>query len=452
MTYTWRGNCESRRAVLLMAICFAAVLAVTTAAVAFLSGGGIDPAAKPISRTTARSDQGWPNLFGPSHDSVAPEMELDLDWPAAGPPARWRRTIGTGYSAPVVRRENLVISYRKKDREVIECLDADSGQPRWQFAYATSFKCPYHYSDGPYSTSVLDHNRVYAWGAEGELHCLDLKTGQPLWRRSLNRDFQVPPREFPVGASPLLEGGRLILNVGGQAPHSGIVALDARSGQTLWTATEQGASFATPVAATIHGRRYVFVFTADGLVSLDPESGRVWCSFPYRAKNPDKLNATSPAVHGDLVFLSGYSLGSLCLRVLPDGGLQEIWRDVRALDSQYNNLVCRDGFVYGFSALHRDFRCLELLTGDVRWEWPDEIGRGTSLVVGDRFLLLGEHGHLASLDVDSQQVVLRSRTKEPVVHGPCYAAPALDHGRLYVRTNAELACFDLRPVRHRTSR
>lgn len=444
-----QGRSAWRTLVLAGGVCIAA-LAVATAAWAFLGGGATQKTAlvhkqgpAGSSRKRPSTEEGWPNLFGPAHNSVSPDSQLALDWPAGGPPEKWRRTIGTGYSAPVASGNAVVTFCRQGDHEVIECLDAGAGATRWSIRYPTSFKCPYHYSDGPYSTPVIDRQHVYAWGAEGELHCLDLKTGQPLWQRSLNSDYQVAEREFPVGGSPLLEWDRLILNVGGTVARSGIVALDKRSGKTLWTATDQGASFATPLAATIHGRRHVFVFTAEGLVSLDPATGRVWWSFPFRAKNPDKVNATSPVVHGDLVFVSGYSLGSLCLRVLPDGSCQEIWRDVRALDSQYNNLLCIEGHVYGFSAIHRDFRCLDLRTGEVLWEWPHEIGRGASLAVGNRFLLLGEQGHLASMEISPRKPLLRSMTAKPIVKGPCFIAPALHRGLLYVRSEKQLVCFDL---------
>ena len=114
-------------------------------------------------------------------------------------------------------------------------------------------------------------------------HCLDSNTGKKLWQRSLNQDYGAQEGRFPVASSPLLESDRLILNVGGTAGDSGIVALDKRTGQTLWTATEHGGSrIATPVAATLHGRRVVFVFTKEGLVSLEPGSGRVGWSIPFR--------------------------------------------------------------------------------------------------------------------------------------------------------------------------
>jgi outer membrane protein assembly factor BamB len=414
----------------------------------------VDLGYTPGDSASASAAQGWPNLFGPTHDSVSLEANIRTQWPAGGPPLKWRREVGTGYSAPICWDDRLIVFQRIADEELVECCDAESGAPQWRNAWPAGFRwSPAYassspeYSNGPYSTPVIDEARVYAWGGGGRLQCLDAATGERLWHRSLNDEYQATLEGFfPVAASPLLEGDRLILNVGGKESAAGIVALDARTGQTLWTATADGAGHATPVAATIHSRRYVFVFTADGLVSLDPADGRVCWSIPFRARNRDVVNATSPIVYGDIVFVSGYQLGNLCVRVLPDGSYQELWRDKRRnLDSQYNNLLCLDGYVYGFSALDRSFRCLELTTGSVRWKWDSDIGRGASLAAGGRILVLGEHGHLGAIEVDPHEARPVCITGQSLLEGqPCYTAPALHRGLLYVRADKTLLCLDLR--------
>lgn len=408
------------------------------------------------SQNESTAIRGWPNLFGPTHDSVSSETNIRTQWPESGPPLKWRREIGTGYGSPICWEDRLVVLHRLGSEELVECFDAELGQPQWKHAWPTGFTSPTTdnisganaYSNGPYSTPIMDENRVYAWGAEGRLQCLDAATGQPLWHRSLNEEYQARHEGclFPVAASPLLEADRLILNVGGKESGAGIVALDVQTGQTRWTATQDGAGYATPVAATLHGRRYVFVFTADALVSLDPADGRVWWRIPFRARNLDVINATSPMVHGDLVFVSGYQLGNLCVRVLPDGSYQELWRDKRRnLDSQYNNLLCLDGNVYGFSALDRSFRCLELATGNVRWKWLSDIGRGASLAAGGRILLLGERGHLGSIEIDPSEARPVCITSDSLLDGQdCFSSLALHRGLLYLRADKTLLCLDLR--------
>jgi hypothetical protein len=120
------------------------------------------------------------------------------------------------------------------------------------------------------------------------------------------------------------------------------------------------------------------------------------------------------------------------------------------LDSQYNSLVYIDGYLYGFSSLMRggsSFRCVELTTDDkkrLHWEFPSKLRRGQAIAVDGRFIILGEFGHLAVMDVNPNKPILRSMSESPVLKQPCYSAPALYRGLLYLRNEGTILCFDLR--------
>ena len=62
---------------------------------------------------------------------------------------------------------------------------------------------------------------------------LDLKSGEVVWQRDTAKEWTVPSHFFGAGCTPILEGGLLIVLVGGQ-PNSGVVALDPETGQTKW--------------------------------------------------------------------------------------------------------------------------------------------------------------------------------------------------------------------------
>ncbi len=389
-------------------------------------------------------DAGWPQLFGPTHDSISHEEHVLTNWPADGPPVHWDINIGTGYSAPVVWGKRLILLQRVGDEEIVQCLAAETGNELWKFAYPTSYECTFGYSSGPYSTPIISGSHVYTLGAQGQLHCLDLETGNLIWSRNLSQEYQVPQDLFGVGHTPLLEDNRLILNVGGTVDNSGIVALDAQTGKTIWTATDHSAAYATPRAATIHGRRYVFVLTGYGLVSLDPGTGKVHWSIKYHANHEDTVSATSPLVHDDLVFASVYQVGSICLRILPDGKYEELWRHRRKFVSQFNPLVCVDGFVYGWHFYDHGFRCIELASGNLQWKSRSPISRGSHIAVGNRMILLGEFGRLASFDINPQEPIERSMTTEGLLESPCFTSPALHRGLLYVRNEQRLLCLNLR--------
>jgi outer membrane protein assembly factor BamB len=393
-------------------------------------------------------DVGWPNLFGPLHTSVSRERGILGDWPAAGPPVLWRREIGSGYSVPVVSGDRLILLHRIGDEEIVECLSAETGERLWSHRYPTRYVCRFRYSSGPYSSPIIHDGRVFAVSAEGTMRCLQLADGELIWQRELCKECQVEEGLFAVGATPLMDEGRLIFPLGADQRDAGIIALDARTGETLWTATDHRAGYATPIAATIQGRRRVFVVTFEGLVALDPSDGRVWWTIDHRPKSPDSVNATSPVVYDDLVLMvTGPGPGSVCVRVLADGGYEEVWRDRRVLDSQFNPLVCLRGYVFGFTSRRQGgatLRCIELATGKMRWERQSELDRGTLLSADGKLIALGEHGHLAALAADPDSTLPLCMTAEPLLAAPCYSAPALHRGRLYLRNEHELLCLELR--------
>src|SRR5262245_11397369 len=408
----------------------------------------------------AQTEPGWPNLFGPTLNSVSAERSIATACPTEGPATLWRTTIGEGYSSPIASGDDVIVFHRpwlaggEADQrhgpaETITCLDVATGQRRWEYAHATSFLCRTHYSSGPYSTPVMDSERIYALGTEGNLYCLNRRDGTLVWKRELWRDYGIREKGyFPPAGSPLLYQDRLILNLGAEESDAGIIAIDVADGRTIWKATNHGAGYATPCSATIHNLPFVFVFTAVGLVALDPLTGKEYWQIEFRAKNPELVNATSPIVYGDIVVTSGYSLGNLCLQIQPNGSFKELWRDKRRnLDSQYNPLLCIDGWLYGSAASDDTFRCLNLRTGNLQWKGLRQLERGAALAVGDHLIILGIGGTLETVSADHRRPAVNGETQKPVINAPAYSFPAFHRGRLIVRNEMEVACLDMRDVK-----
>ena len=145
----------------------------------------------------------------------------------------WEKKIGTGYGAPSVLGNRLVLHHRIGDEEIVECFDATDGHSLWHFGYPSQFVDPYGYNNGPRCTPLLTSNLCYTFGAEGKLTCLELQTGKLVWQRDTALDFNVPNAFFGVGSTPILESGLLLVMVGGQ-PNSGMVAFDPKTGKTVW--------------------------------------------------------------------------------------------------------------------------------------------------------------------------------------------------------------------------
>lgn len=385
----------------------------------------------------------WPNLFGPTHDSQTQET-VNTEWNAAGPPIFWEIAVGEGYSSPIVWKDRVIVMHRIGDEEIVACVNASDGRPIWERRTLTSFRCQSHYTNGPYSTPATDGEFVFTISAEGLLQCLKLASGTVVWDRDLKTEYHLPDRIFGVGHSPLIWDEKLIVNVGGTVGENGIVAFSKSNGEILWSATNHAASYATPHPARIHDQDFLFVLTDQGIVSLDPSNGKMHWEIPFEAPIVDAENAVTPLVYGDIALFCSYGNGTKCLQILQDGSYELLWESKRALTSQFSPLICVDEYLYGVHTGDMTLRCIELTTGEVMWREKTELKRATALKVGNRLILFGEYGHLASMDLNPVECQLVCQTESSLFDNThCFSAPALANGKLYLRNERKLVCFDL---------
>ena len=421
----------------------------------------------------------WPQFLGPNSDGTSAETGLAETWPSDGPRRVWSATVGTGYSAPSIRGNRLVLHHRKADQEIVECFETGSGKSIWRFGYPSSFIDPYGYNNGPRAAPLLTEDRCYTFGAEGRLLCLVLDTGVQVWSRDTASDFKVAEAFFGVGSSPILDDNRLIVMVGGQ-PNAGVVAFDPATGKTLWESvgrsnwegkpmlgwpgerrviwrdSDKQASYATPLAATVHDRRLILCLMRQGLVALDPADGRVHLSRWFRARVEESVNAANPVVVGDLVFFSAayYRVGSVLLRLGSNPAeFDEVWQST-VLETHWSTPIHHNGYLYAFSGRNEPdarFRCVELKTGRLTWDrdesWrhttrqPNSYGRGSAILADGKLIALGEGGLLGLFHVDPEKPQELARFQVPDLSYPCWAAPVLSNGRIYLRGENRLVCL-----------
>ncbi len=386
----------------------------------------------------------WPQFLGPTRNGVYAAHDVAAAWPKEGPPVLWQRSVGQGFSGPVVTGSRLVLFHRVGDQAVIECCDAGTGRPQWTFGYPTDYHDQIVGEDhGPRATPVLGGGKVYTLGAEGMLHCLDLTTGKKLWRHDARTEFGAKEGFFGFACSPVLDGGLVLVNLGG--PHgAGIVAFDAASGQVRWSATDDEASYSSPVVVPVGGQRLALFFTRAGLVGLDPARGVVRFRFPWRSRQYASVNAATPVVVGDRIFLSAsYETGAVLLRVA-DHRLEKVWSGDDLLSNHYATSVYHDGYLFGFDGRQEygpRLRCVAFPTGAVRWT-KEGLGAGNLLLAGDQLLVLLEKGLL--LAVAATPEGYRELASAQILGGGVRAQAALADGRLYARDHNRLVCLDLK--------
>jgi outer membrane protein assembly factor BamB len=427
-----------------------------------------------VSAATAQTKTGsdWPGFLGPFGTSVSPEKGIVAPWPKSGPRVLWHKAIGTGYGAPSISKGRLYFFDRKGDQATLTCMKADTGATVWTFAYPTDYRDKYNYNNGPRCCPVVDGDLVFIHGVEGMLHCLRADDGKPVWKVDTRTQFGIVQNHFGVGSTPVVEGDLLIINVGGSPPGSdevedftqlkgngsGVVAFEKTTGKVRYKFSDELASYASPVLATVSGRRWCFMFARGGLIGFDPATGKQDFHFPWRAKDLESVNASNPVVVGDQVLVSEtYGPGGLLMKVKP-GGYQVVWHDApkfkKSLQCHWMTPIHHDGYVYASSGRHEynaELRCVEMATGNVMWREPG-LTRTSLLMVDGHFVCLGEDGILRLLKVNPKEYdevsaaeLVDARTEAPLLKFPCWAAPVLSHGLMYLRGDDRLVCVEMIP-------
>ncbi len=412
----------------------------------------------------------WPAFLGPSGDSKSSETGI-TPWPADGPPVVWTRKMGESYAMPAISRGRLVLCERIGDEVHVVALHSETGRKLWEFRYPTDYQDLYGYDNGPRCQPVIDGNRVYIYGVEGMLYCLRLDDGAEEWKVNTTEQFGVVQNFFGVGSTPLVAGDLLLVQIGGSPPEArrvppgqldlvtpngtALVAFNKFTGEVIYAAGDELASYASPVAAEIAGRQMCLLFARGGLLGLDLQTGSVEFHFPWRAKILESVNASNPVVVDDLVFLSEcYGPGSALVRIT-SRGCTPLWTDesrrAKAMQTHWNTPIYVDGYLYGCSGRHThdaELRCIELRTGKIAWSEPG-LTRSSLLYVDGHLVCLTEYGELLLIRANPKKFDLVSRVRlrdangRPLLRYPCWAAPALARGLMYLRGDRLLACVEL---------
>ena len=399
-------------------------------------------AALVLAAGTGLAAEDWPQFLGPERNGIYRGPPLSENWPAGGPRVVWRKPVGQGFAAPVIVQGRLLVFHRLGTNEVLDALDARTGAAQWRYQYPTRYRDDFGFDEGPRSAPVVINGMVYTYGAEGQLHAVDLTTGQRVWSVDAMNQFKVPKGFFGAAGSPLVEEGRVLVNVGG--PKAGIVAFDAKTGAVLWTTTDDQASYSSGVAATLGGRRHAIFLTRNGLLGLDPATGAVLFQRAWRARYAASVNVAAPLVVGDLLFISAeYGPGAGVMRV--DGGkLVDLWTSDEALSNHYATSVVHNGVLYGYHGRQEygpSLRAVDLTTGKVRWS-EEQFRAGSITLAGDRLLIVRERGEM--LLAPASPDAFRPTVRAQIFTGTVRTYPALADGFVYLRNDDTLVCLDLR--------
>ncbi len=396
----------------------------------------------------------WPLYRGPGGNGLSTES-IRTNWAERVPTPIWKVPLGAGFSSFTISSGRAFTLVRRQiegdDLEVCIALDTETGTELWAVPVGPAGYQQEASSgglggccDGPRSTPVTDGTRVYVLAARMTLHCLDATTGAGIWSRNLVTEDGARILQWQSAASPLIEGNLVIVDR--NAPGKGVVALDKTDGSVVWEGPADGATHATPVAATIHGVRQIVFFANTGLVSVSAADGAVLWRHTYAGS--DWAKCASATVAGDIVVCSlAYGYGAGAVRITESGGAftaTSLWRTSAQFQLHWSTAVYHDGFLYGLHGHNAlgtaPLQCIDALTGARKWSEPG-FGQGGLLVVDNRLLVLSDHGELVL--VEPRPTAYTEIARVAAVTGKCWNTPAISNGRIYARSTQEAVALDL---------
>lgn len=381
----------------------------------------------------------WPGFRGEDRAARVLGPRISTNWAAHPPEQLWRIRVGPAWSSFAVAGQLLFTQEQRGPMETVVCYDAETGKEVWKREFETRLDDPLG-GPGPRATPTLADGGLFVTGATGEFMRLNPLTGGIVWKQDLT---SVAGRKVPMwgfAASPLVTGGLAIVYAGGPGD-KGLLAFDAASGALRWSAASASDSYVSPQLNTILGEPLVLAFSNDGLILVDPATGRQRLKYDWKCP---QFRALQPRVVGDGTILleTPMNAGTRSVRITKTNSqfaAEELWT-TRNLKPDFTDLVTYQGFAYGND--NGIWTCIDLKTAERKWK-GGRYGKGQALLLENSGLLLiaAEDGRVALVLADPNEYKEVASFK--ALEGKTWNHPVLIGDRLYVRNAEEAAAYKL---------
>ncbi len=392
-----------------------------------------------LSTILAASAADWAQWRGPNRDGKSPETGLLKTWPADGPRLVWRATgLGEGYSSVAVAGGRIYTQGQREGAQYVIALDAATGKKLWETRIGGDFQD--RRGSGPRGVPTVDGDRLYAVAADGALACLDTASGKRVWGLSFTRDFGGAIPNWGYSESPLVDGDRLIVTPGGRG--AGVVALDKRTGKTIWKTQSDEAGYSSVVVAQVGANKLLLALTAEAGIVLRADNGELVSRHPNVSNRT--ANIATPVYHdGHAFFSTDYGTGCTLVRLGGAGGSKEVYfnRDMR---NHYSSSILIGQHLYGFSS--QVLTAMKFSTGEVAWR-DRSVGKGTVIFAEGHLYALGEDGVVGLVEATPEGYREKSRFTFQKGQYPTWAPPAIADGKLYIRDQDNLYSRDIKEKR-----
>jgi outer membrane protein assembly factor BamB len=383
----------------------------------------------------------WPQWRGPERTGISRDAGLLKQWPASGPSQIWSiSNLGEGYGSLALKGDRIYIQGTSGAASTVFCLNRADGKTVWSASLGP--KVNEGRGNGPRSTPTIDDDRIYVLTENGDLACLRARDGSRIWSKNILKEFGGDNPHWLISESPLVDGNRLIVTPGGNG--AGLVALDKMTGKTIWTTKDLSdeAGYSSPIVADVGGVRTIMNFTSRSGVGVRANDGKVMWRYARAANGT--ANCTTPVFAENKVFFtSAYGTGAGLLGLSAQNGevmAQEIYF-TKDMQNHHGGVVLVNGYLYGFS--NSILTCIEFASGKKMWS-NRSVGKGALTYADGMLFLLGENNTVGLAEATPKEYVEKGRFQIADQGKPSWAHPVVVGGKLYIRNQGMLTCYDVK--------
>ena len=388
----------------------------------------------------------WPQWRGPNRDDHSPDKGLLQSWPKEGPKQVWlNENVGLGYAGFAVADGRLFTMGLREGQEFLIALDAGTGKELW--AAPAGPRYPNNWGDGPRMTPTVDGDRVYAVGGQGQLVCVSAKDGKAVWSKSLVQDLGGKLQDWGYTESPLVVGDLVVCTPGGS--QGTMAGLDKKTGEVVWRTKEitDNAQYASPILVRHAGKLQVIQLVMKKVFGVDPKDGKVLWQHDF----PGRVAVIPTPIYsqGIVYVTAGYGVGCAAVKLGDDNSVTPLYSDNKVMKNHHGGVVLVDGHLYGHSD-GAGWACQELSTGKEVWLHKG-FGKGAVHYADGRLYCLDERsGEVALVEAstsgwkESGRFQLGKLSSQRSRQGGIWPHPVVVNGRLYLRDQEFLLCYDVK--------
>lgn len=391
-----------------------------------------------------KSDSDWPSFDGSLRNNISLETGLLKSWPDEGPPLAWKfKGIGEGYAAVSIANGFVYTIGNVGSSETVTAIDLETGKLAWKKKTAAASQL--QMGNGPRGTPTIEGGNVYSLGGNGDLTCSSTKNGDRVWQVNILKEFDGSNITWGISESVLIDGDKLICTPGGTK--GTVVALNKKTGKLIWRCVAPGtprAGYSSAIVAEVDGVRQYIQYTHNYVMGVRAEDGKFLWSNDASA-NPTANCSTPLFEQGKVFSASGYGKGGAMIELISANGTTDakLGYHTNKMESHHGGMIVLGGMVYG-SSDPGVLRCVELSTGDVKWE-NRSVGKGSITAADGHIYLRSENGPIALVELTPDEYRETGRFDQPErSDAAAWAHPVVSNGKLFLRDQNLLLVYNVK--------